>query len=238
MADFQTVVQQGVRMYEREEQQLHLLLFDETLHHIVRLDRLLSEPGGSVLLVGRTGVGRRNATALVAHMHGVRFYSPSITREYGMRQFFVDVKQVLQVAGVEGADVCLYLEDYQFTEGSILETVNSLLSSGEVPGLYTHEELEPLLAPLKEEMGEEGFQCVAKGWCLVVHTVVPVLHVVVVVVSVMVYGSACGEERSCFADAAPCVCVCCCWCWCLPGVIAGTRRRTTSSSRECDATCT
>ena len=66
----------------------------------------------------------------------------------------------LQIAGVQGEDVCLYLEDYQFTEGSILETVNSLLSSGEVPGLYTHEELEPLLAPLKEEMGEEGFQCV------------------------------------------------------------------------------
>ena len=72
-------------------------MFDETLQHIVRLDRLLSEPGGSVLLVGRTGVGRRHATALVAHMQGVQHYSPSITREYGMRQFFGDIKQVLQV---------------------------------------------------------------------------------------------------------------------------------------------
>jgi dynein heavy chain 2 len=34
--------------------------------------------------------------------------------------------------------------------------VNSLLSSGEVPGLYTHEELEPLLAPLKEKAMEAG----------------------------------------------------------------------------------
>ncbi len=41
---------------------------------------------------------------------------------------------------------------------SILESVNSLLASGEVPGLYTHEELEPLLAPLKEHMGDEGFR--------------------------------------------------------------------------------
>jgi len=160
MNDLQSVVQTGVRMYEREEQQLHLLLFEETLDHIVRLDRLLSEPSGSVLLVGRTGVGRRNATALVAHMQGCQFYSPSITRNYGMRQFFADVKQVLALAGVEGEEVCLYIEDYQCTDGSILETVNSLLSSGEVPGLYTHEELEPLLAPLKDLMGEEGFQYV------------------------------------------------------------------------------
>ena len=36
--------------------------------------------------------------------------------------------------------------------------MNSLLASGEVPGLYTHEELEPLLAPLKEHMGDAGFQ--------------------------------------------------------------------------------
>ncbi len=41
---------------------------------------------------------------------------------------------------------------------AILECVNSLLASGEVPGLYTHEELEPLLAPLKEHMGDAGFQ--------------------------------------------------------------------------------
>jgi hypothetical protein len=41
---------------------------------------------------------------------------------------------------------------------AILECVNSLLASGEVPGLYTHEELEPLLAPLKEHMGDAGFR--------------------------------------------------------------------------------
>jgi dynein heavy chain 2 len=36
--------------------------------------------------------------------------------------------------------------------------LNSLLSSGEVPGLYTPEELEPLLAQLKEEM-QSQYQC-------------------------------------------------------------------------------
>jgi hypothetical protein len=38
----------------------------------------------------------------------------------------------------------------------VLETLNSLLSAGEAPGLYTTEELEPLLAPLRERMLEEG----------------------------------------------------------------------------------
>jgi len=39
-----------------------------------------------------------------------------------------------------------------------LTMLNSLLSSGEVPGLYTPEELEPLLAQLKEEM-QSQYQC-------------------------------------------------------------------------------
>ena len=50
--------------------------------------------------------------------------------------------------GVEGVGAVLYIEDHQVTNEEVLETVNSLLSSGEVPGLFKHEELVPLLEPL------------------------------------------------------------------------------------------
>jgi hypothetical protein len=63
------------------------------------------------------------------------------------------------VAGIKGEHVVLFLEDFQFTSDSMLEMVNSLLSSGEVPGMYSHEELEPLLMPLKEKMRDEGSVC-------------------------------------------------------------------------------
>ena len=61
-------------------------------------------------------------------------------------------------AGVEDQQVILLLEDHHFVEPQFLELVNSLLSSGEVPGLYTPEELEPLLAPLRDQASEEGFR--------------------------------------------------------------------------------
>lgn len=41
-----------------------------------------------------------------------------------------DVLQVMQVAGLEGQQVILLLEDYQFVHPAFLEMVNSLLSSG------------------------------------------------------------------------------------------------------------
>jgi hypothetical protein len=82
-----------------------------------------------------------------------------------------------------GDPACLFLEDHHLADDAVLESINSLLASGEVPGLYAHEvggartwppaaplrpgrpscsllprlqELEPLLAPLKEQMGESA----------------------------------------------------------------------------------
>lgn len=64
----------------------------------------------------------------------------------------------MQRVGVEGEDMVMILEDHQLINSSFLEMINSLLSAGEVPSLYTGEELDPLLAPLKEQASEEGFR--------------------------------------------------------------------------------
>ena len=66
--------------------------------------------------------------------------------------------QVMQLAGVEGQQVALLLEDHHFIHPQFLELINSLLSAGEIPGLYTPEELEPLLAPLRDQASDEEFR--------------------------------------------------------------------------------
>ena len=64
----------------------------------------------------------------------------------------------MQLSGIDGKDVLLLLEDYQILNGEFLEMVDSLLSSGEIPGLYSPPELEPLLNPLKDLASQEGFR--------------------------------------------------------------------------------
>ena len=64
----------------------------------------------------------------------------------------------MQLAGLEGNQVILLLEDHHFVDTALLELTNSLLSAGEVPGLYTPEELEPLLAPLRDLASQEGYR--------------------------------------------------------------------------------
>jgi dynein heavy chain 2 len=85
----------------------------------------------------------------------MEFFSPSIGRDYGMKEFKRDLKVVLGMAGVEATRTCLYIEDHHLLLDEFLEYLNSLISAGEVPGLYTPEELEPLLAQLKDEMSAQ-----------------------------------------------------------------------------------
>ena len=64
----------------------------------------------------------------------------------------------MQTAGIEGEQVVLLMEDHQFEGTDFLELINSLLSAGEIPGLYSPEELEPLLAPLRDMASEVDFR--------------------------------------------------------------------------------
>ena len=63
----------------------------------------------------------------------------------------------MQIAGVDNEQVFFLLEDHNLIDHNFLDMVNSLLSSGEIPGLYTPEELEPLLTPLRQNANNEGY---------------------------------------------------------------------------------
>ena len=135
-----------------------MIIFHEVLDHMARIDRVLTVPGGSLMLSGRSGVGRRTALSVVAHMHHLELFTPHISRTYGLKQFRADLKSVMQRAGVEGVEMVFLLEDHQIVDPTFLELVNSLLSSGEVPGLFSPEELEPMLSPLRDQMSQDGYR--------------------------------------------------------------------------------
>ncbi|CAD7696589.1 unnamed protein product [Ostreobium quekettii] len=155
--DLNELFQEKIKSYEREHNPLNMILLEEVVERISRFDSCLSLPGGSMLLTGPNGVGRRTCVKLVAYMHHMEVFSPQLTRGYGIRNFREDLKELLIRAGIEGQPVCLVLEDHQIVDASMLECVNSIISGGEVPGLMTNEELEKALEPLKGQMAEEGF---------------------------------------------------------------------------------
>jgi dynein heavy chain 2 len=61
---------------------------------MARVDRVLTKPGGSLLMAGRSGVGRRTAVSLVTNMHQMQLFTPKISRGYSIKNFKNDLKAV------------------------------------------------------------------------------------------------------------------------------------------------
>ena len=62
------------------------------------------------------------------------------------------MKALINKVVLENIQAVLFLEDHQLFKPEFFELINSLIASGEIPGLYTPEELEPILQQLQDEM--------------------------------------------------------------------------------------
>ncbi|KAI8621722.1 dynein heavy chain and region D6 of dynein motor-domain-containing protein [Chytriomyces sp. MP71] len=151
------VLNKEIHVYERDVKDLNLKLFPEALENIGKAERILSQPGGSLLFVGRPGMNRYASILIVAHMLRIRVFTPNITRKYSPKTFSVHIKEVMNAAGVQNEESLLLLEDYQLMEPTFLEYVNGLLSGCEIPGLYTQDEIDALTSTLKTSHSEDGF---------------------------------------------------------------------------------
>lgn len=138
--------------------ELDLILVDELLDKFAELERSLSQNGGHVLLAGRSGTGRRTVCQLISHMLDLTFETPKVTKEYSLNDFKKYLKTLLIQAGIEDQRIVLYVEDHQMCQSEFYEYLNSLISSGEIPGLYAPDELDPLLTNLQDELRNE-FEC-------------------------------------------------------------------------------
>jgi dynein heavy chain 2 len=154
--DLKEIISKAVLQYSRDQSELNIVVVDEVLEYCARINRVLTSPGGSLLLAGRSGVGRRTLLKLVCYMLNYTLVSPKLSRVYGVKHFKNDLKAILQQTGIGGEKVVLLLEEHQIVDNSFLELVNNILSVGTAHGLYTPEELEPLLSSLKETANEEG----------------------------------------------------------------------------------
>jgi len=92
--DLGPFIDRGITRYRADYRDTDVFIFREILDTIVRCDRVLTTPGGSLLLAGRSGVGRRTAVGIVASMNNMKLFSPKVSRSYGIKQFKNDLKTV------------------------------------------------------------------------------------------------------------------------------------------------
>jgi dynein heavy chain 1 len=116
-----------------------IVVFDEVLEHILRIDRVLRQPLGHCLLVGSSGVGKTTLSRFVSWINGISVFQIKAGRNYSLSDFDEDLRSVMKRAGVKNEKICFIFDESNCLSPAFLEKMNALLASGEIPGLFEGE---------------------------------------------------------------------------------------------------
>lgn len=67
-------VKARLKVFYEEELDVPLVLFDEVLDHVLRIDRIFRQPQGHLLLIGVSGAGKTTLSRFVAWMNGLSVF--------------------------------------------------------------------------------------------------------------------------------------------------------------------
>lgn len=78
-----------------------------------RIARMIRQPRGNALLVGVGGTGKQSLTRLAAHICSYKCFQIEITRGYNYDSFHENLKELYEMAGIDGQDTVFLFTDTQ-----------------------------------------------------------------------------------------------------------------------------
>ena len=133
---------------------MQLVFFEDAIEHILRISRVIKQPKGYIMLIGVGGSGKSVLTRLSSFMQNYDIKELEVKKDAGMDSLKDYMKDLLQETGVVGTPICLILTDTQISNEGLLEDVNGLLNNGEVPNLFTTDELDKIINDLRPTIAE------------------------------------------------------------------------------------
>ncbi|TYZ61675.1 hypothetical protein PybrP1_000691 [[Pythium] brassicae (nom. inval.)] len=157
LADIRARVLEFLDRYNAEfpQRSMRLVLFDDALHHLLRISRLLDMPRGSALLVGVGGSGKQSLTRLAAYMSGSAIFQVVLTKTYNTNAFLEDLRTLYKSAGHQRKSTTFLFTDAEIKNEIFLELLNSVLMTGEVAGLFAKDEMMAMTADLRNAFVKE-----------------------------------------------------------------------------------
>jgi len=133
---------------ENPSRKMDLILFDDALKHLLKINRLMEMPRGSGLLVGVGGSGKQSLTRLSSYISRAMCFQITLTKTYNQASLLEDIRVLYRNAGAGKQTTFLFTES-EIKAESFLETLNSVLMTGEVPGLFAKDEIMAMTAELR-----------------------------------------------------------------------------------------
>ena len=134
---------------------MDLVFFDDAITHLIKISRVIRNPGGNIMLVGVGGSGKQSLTKLASFIAGYKTYQISVTRSYTITNFIEDLKVLFRLCGVTGTKTTFLFTDQDIKDESFLEYVNNVLACGLASQIFTKDEQGEIVTELTPAMKRE-----------------------------------------------------------------------------------
>ena len=137
---------------------MDLVLFEDAMMHICRINRILESPQANVLLIGVGGSGKQSLSRLAAYISSMEVFQLTLSKGYGIQDLKKDLCNLYQKAGLKNLGCVFLMSDAQVANDNekFLVLINTFLATGEVPDLFTEDQVEEILNTVKSEVKAAG----------------------------------------------------------------------------------
>jgi dynein heavy chain len=136
---------------------MELVLFQDAMQHICRIARIIDLPCGHALLVGVGGSGKQSLSRVAAFIVGTDILTILVNQSYGQAELKVDLQEMYKKAAVKpGTQHAFLMTDGQIADERFLVFINDMLSSGNIPDLFTREEYDAFFGAIRNLAKSQG----------------------------------------------------------------------------------
>ncbi|CAH6719016.1 dynein heavy chain, cytoplasmic [[Candida] jaroonii] len=148
-------INQRLATFSEEEIDVELVLHESFLTHALRIDRVLRQPQGHMILVGASTSGKTTLTKFVSWMNGLKTVQLDVHSKFDIHEFDKCLRDIL-IRCAKGESICYIIDESSIIETSFIERMNTLLANSEVPGLFEGDDFKSLMNICLEESQNQG----------------------------------------------------------------------------------
>ena len=152
------ILAEALENYNELNIAMNLVLFEDAMMHICRINRILESPRGNALLIGVGGSGKQSLSRLASFISNLDVFQVQLRKGYSVADLKAELAQLYTKAGLKSIGLVFLMSDAEVADEKFLVLINDLLASGEIPDLFADDEVENIINGVRNEVKGLGIE--------------------------------------------------------------------------------
>ena len=107
------LLEEALSQYNDLVSAMNLVLFEDAMYHVCRINRILEAPRGNALLVGVGGSGKQSLSRLASFIASLEVFQIQFRKGYSVNDLRIDLATIYFKAGVKAMGISFLMSDAQ-----------------------------------------------------------------------------------------------------------------------------